>query len=269
MIKEKQVYVKIGSWNHSHYKNLGYDNVKKGESVLVKVEDLTTGSHTLITAICEICGIEKILIYKTYLLNINRGECYYNCKKCQYNIMKRTLKQKYGVENVSFIPEVKDKIRIKNIENSKERYIKIKKTNLEKYGVENTFQSAKLMKVSLIKRQIDESLLTPWLKYRKEIMKLTYRHKKILFGNWNGYDYYDNQYIKDNYNLHYCHPDYPTIDHKISIRYGFDNNISVDEISDITNLCITKKRINTSKSTRNENEFINLLKIKLKNEKHR
>lgn len=29
MIKEKQVYVKIGTWNHAHYKKLGYDNVKK------------------------------------------------------------------------------------------------------------------------------------------------------------------------------------------------------------------------------------------------
>jgi len=258
MIKEKEVNVKIGSWNHKHYKDLGYLNVKKGELVLVKVEDLTPSSHTLVTAICDNCGHERVLLYKTY----NKTP---NCKKCCYDVMKVSLKKKYGVENVSFIPEIKEKIRIKNIENSEERFIKRTKTNLERYGVENPFQNKEIQESNLIKSKktmiatgkwIDDSLLTPWVKYKKDVMRLTYRLKKTLHNNWNGYDYYDNEYIKENYGLHYYHPDYPTIDHKISIKYGFDNNIAVEKISDIQNLCFTKKRLNASKSIKNECDYL-------------
>lgn len=34
------------------------------------------------------------------------------------------------------------------------------------------------------------------------------------------YVYYDNELIKDNYNLHHNDNSYPSIDHKISIYYG-------------------------------------------------
>ena len=64
-----------------------------------------------------------------------------------------------------------------------------------------------------------------------------------------------NQYIRDNFNLHSNSNDYPTIDHKISCLYGFKNNISIDIISDISNLCITKRIINSKKSQLNEDEF--------------
>lgn len=263
MIKEKQVNVKIGSWNHKHYKDLGYSGVVKGAFILVNVEDLTHSSHTLITAICDSCGSEYEMSYKTYNTRIKITNKY-SCKKCCYDVMKISLKKKYGVENVSFIPEVKEKIRIKNIENTEKRKIKRVKTNLERYGVENTFQNKNIINENLIKtrktnilngRWIDDSLLTPWIRYKKNVMRLTYKYKKVLYNNWDGYDYYDNEYIKENYNLHYYHPDYPTIDHKISIKYGFDNNIPIEEISDINNLCFTKKKLNTRKYTKNECDF--------------
>ena len=40
------------------------------------------------------------------------------------------------------------------------------------------------------------------------------------------------------------------IDHKISIFHGFINNIDPILISDISNLCITKRYINSSKQTK-------------------
>lgn len=48
---------------------------------------------------------------------------------------------------------------------------------------------------------------------------------------------------------------YPTIDHKISVYYGFINNISPEEIGDISNLCITKRWINSTKRDSIESEF--------------
>lgn len=58
---------------------------------------------------------------------------------------------------------------------------------------------------------------------------------------------------------------YPSVDHKISVMYGFINNKTVEEIGGINNLCITKRYINSMKFTLNEREFIS--KINNNNEK--
>ena len=55
-------------------------------------------------------------------------------------LSEQTCLKKFGVENASYLDEIKDKIRQKNIENKEIRLEKTKKTNIEKYGVENTFQ---------------------------------------------------------------------------------------------------------------------------------
>ena len=87
----------------------------------------------------------------------------------------------------------------------------------------------------------------------------TNKNKKHLFEKWNGFDYYDNEYIKNNFKYEPRSSNYPTIDHKTSIRYGYDNNINITNISSINNLCITKKKINSSKYTKTEQEYKNIL----------
>jgi len=77
-----------------------------------------------------------------------------------------------------------------------------------------------------------------------------------LINEWDGYDYYDNEYIKEYFNLPYHHKLYPTIDHKLSIFYGFKNNMTVKEMCNIENLCFTKRTINSSKGKKIENKFI-------------
>jgi len=87
--------------------------------------------------------------------------------------------------------------------------------------------------------------------YCKEIRKETYKYKKELFENWDGYDFYDNEYIKCNFILKSNDDKYPNIDHKISIKFGFDNNILVEKIGNIDNLCITKRILNIKKGRKN------------------
>ena len=88
--------------------------------------------------------------------------------------------------------------------------------------------------------------------YNRLCRKYTNRNKKELLENWNGLDYYDNEYIKDNFNLNHLDPRYPTIDHKISVKYGYLNNIDTKIIANIDNLCLTKREINSSKREKNE-----------------
>ena len=68
-----------------------------------------------------------------------------------------------------------------------------------------------------------------------------------LFDEWDGLDFYDNEDISENFNLPHNDKKYPTVDHKISIYYGFNNRISPAEIGHISNLVITKRSINSSK----------------------
>lgn len=91
--------------------------------------------------------------------------------------------------------------------------------------------------------------------YSMAIRNLTQKHKKMLFKEWDGLDYYDGQNIKNNSKLHHTHECYPTVDHKISIYFGFVNNISIEEIGNINNLCITKRKINGSKHIKNYNNL--------------
>ncbi len=69
----------------------------------------------------------------------------------------------------------------------------------------------------------------------------------------------DGEYIKDNFDLDHNDPKYPTVDHKISISYGFNNKIDPNQIGDIKNLCVTKRNLNCLKRNLNEKEFIETL----------
>jgi hypothetical protein len=140
---------------------------------------------------------------------------------------------------------------------------KIIETNNKKYGCDYLFQSKDFINNDEIKNKskqtaikngfiIPDELLTPYEKYKNKCRKLTYKIKNELFENWNGHDYYDDEYIKDYLNLHNTDKRFPTIDHKKSIYYGFINNIPEEEICGIENLCITKRSINSSKRSKND-----------------
>jgi len=103
--------------------------------------------------------------------------------------------------------------------------------------------------------KITKNEYSKWVKYKSNVRNLTKKSKKKLLKNWEGYDYYDNQYIKENFNLLYHHKDYPTVDHKISLYNGYINNISPEDISNVDNLCITKRCINSSKNYKTEEEY--------------
>jgi len=135
---------------------------------------------------------------------------------------------------------------------------KIIKKNNEKYGCDYLFQSdffknnlqiKEKSRKSLIEKGlvVPDNLLLPFDLYKRECRRLTSKIKNRLFEKWDGHDYYDGEFIKTYLSLKNTDKNYPTIDHKISIYYGFINDISVDEICHIDNLCITKRSINSSK----------------------
>ena len=169
---------------------------------------------------------------------------------------EKAMFEKYGATYSFNIPEIKEKIQMSNLEKfghiSPFGNLDIQKKIKERFVYKN------LEKESYFNG--DPYKINQFRLYRRKIRYKTNTYRNILFKNWDGYDYYDNEYIKE-----YClegsnNSKYPTIDHKISCFSGFINNIPIDIISDITNLCITKREINVMKGRLNESEFLGIIK---------
>ena len=190
--------------------------------------------------------------------------------------MKKTCQKKYSVDNVFQLEEVKSKIKNTHLSKYKTHYTKteeyktkVKNTCKKLYNTDSYFEyyynnnernSDEILnkiKETKIKNghQIDDSLLSNWDYYKKIVLKLTKRNKKELIANWSGYDYYDNEFILNNFSLNSTDLKYPTIDHLISIYYGFHHNIIPRVIANINNLAVTKYSINCKKGKMNEQEF--------------
>ena len=85
-----------------------------------------------------------------------------------------------------------------------------------------------------------------WKQYWKKCDYLTRKIRKQMLENWDGVDYIDGEYIKENLNLHYTHKNYPTLDHVTPRSKCFKQGLSPDEATQPSNLGWTK-RINNSK----------------------
>lgn len=275
------------------------DIFKIGDLYKISLDDLTKGSKHIVDVSCDYCKIEFKMPYKRYNLSIkdvNKISC--NNKECsnqkikdvcqiKYGVdnpfqnnsikekIKETLNEKYGVDHPMFIQKTKDKIKSTCLKKygftsyTKTNDYKDKsiKTSMNKWGVEHhskTIEGQLKRKNTRIKNglQIPDELVSEYRKYRLVVNRSLQRNKKIILENWNGYDYYDNEYIIENFNLNKNDRLYPHFDHKISVAYGFKNGINPEIIADVGNICITKQWINGLKKEMNETEFITILNNK-------
>ena len=260
MLKTELVKIKLTKRVsvNNHYLKMGYF-IENKVDIIVNTTDLHIGSGAIVTIICDNCKKELKMEYKVYYKStIRNNSLLYYCEECKYCRIKETNIEKYGVENVMLVDEIKKKGQ---------------STCLEKYGKYNIMFIDKYIKKSTnksvetkIKRNliIPEDKLNDFEKYRRIIRRLVYKFKKELYDNWSGYDYYDNEYIIDNLKIYHTDNKYPSIDHKISVYEGFNNNIDPYIIGDIQNLCITKRGINSSKCNKSKPDQDYLNKIKNK-----
>ncbi len=119
------------------------------------------------------------------------------------------------------------------------------------YGVDNVFKAREIQdKLRKTKEQLGLQLplnqISNYSQYRRLITKETKKWRKQLFKNWNGICYYTGEKLLID-KKQYLNKKYRTIDHKISIIYGFLNNISYLIIGNISNLCICSRSINCHK----------------------
>lgn len=260
MIINEIIEVRIINHNINHYKDLGYD-AKYGDIININCDKLSCGSHYKVQCQCDNCGKIKRMKFQDYYRITHGLKEDYFCSKCvKIYKNKPTLIKLYGKDNASKCEIFKNK-RVE--------------TNKSKWGVENVFQN-EIIKEKCLKTMyskygniftkteeyinksnetrskknaiIFESEKLDYNLYKKLVWKVTYHYKKVLFENWSGLDYYDNEKISENKTLDINDVNYPTIDHIISIFEGFKEKIHPEIIGGLKNLCITKRNNNSSKS---------------------
>lgn len=229
---EKARQTKIEKYGDPHYNN--HKKCKETKIERYGDEKYNNSEQNKITCLQKYgdenyCNKDKI---KETKLKIYGDENYNNRDK-----MKETCLEKYGDEHYR----------------NKEKYIE---TMLERYGVNHPMKCDNILnkaKETKIKNGYSFKPCTEWYLYKRKVKCITNSFKKELFEKWDGSDYYDNTYIKDN--VDYKSSNYRSIDHKISIFYGFKNNIPAEIIGNIDNLCLTKQITNSTKQKKSESEF--------------
>jgi uncharacterized protein CbrC (UPF0167 family) len=153
MYLSEHITVKINPSNFKYFRNK-YD-IKVGDEIIVSIDELSKGSTTEIKLKCDNCGKITEMKYNSYI-KYGHSCGNYLCKTCN---SKKNNFEKYGVENVFQIPEVKKRIKetikekygVDYISQLKKRQIKSEidkknindkriSTNNKKYGVDNVSQ---------------------------------------------------------------------------------------------------------------------------------
>jgi hypothetical protein len=271
MIVTKTVQVTVNNKNIKHLKSKNLD-VKYGGIYDICIEYLSKYSKYKIIAKCHSCNNLKELSLQKYHKNLERGGTY-NCKSCNNITYRKSMLSKYGADNPSKI----ESCNLKRKKTCKQKYgseyiissdySKNKTSETLKYRYGGHHSNVPEISERIVSKGIETKIkngfivpdyrLSEWLLYRRLVRKYTERNRKYLIESWNGLDYYDGENIMNNFNLNHTNIDFPTLDHKISIIWGFKNGIPPEDISDINNLCITKRKINSEKSFLKEDEFIN------------
>jgi hypothetical protein len=89
--------------------------------------------------------------------------------------------------------------------------------------------------------------IAKWKQYWRRCNDLTRKIRATMLESWDGIDYIDGEYIRDNLTLHYTHGDYPTLDHLIPRSEGFKKGLTPYEITIPENLKWTKRKNNSKK----------------------
>lgn len=173
------------------------------------------------------------------------------------NLDFTTLTKKYEItpERLRIFLRKQNIYQPYSIKSLKIKAEKIKKTTFERYGVENRSQieSKKLIKrnsLSKIKFKFHKELT----EYRELVNHYTKKNKKKLVLNshcyYTGIKFSDAETKEVNPNCHLKR----TIDHKISIIYGFFNKIPAEIIGHETNLVYCLRYCNTLKNATSAND---------------
>lgn len=130
-----------------------FDELFIGKIIITEIQNTHPYRKIRCDAICDGCGKTVNMYVNSYYIHTkNNGE--YLCSECAKKRKEEHLLKLYGVTNVTYIPEVREKARNTNLERygyvtpSKNEEVAAKRraTNIEKYGVECTLSNEEVWK---------------------------------------------------------------------------------------------------------------------------
>lgn len=147
MLLHQKILVHINKKFMENYKNVEIIHVNK-DMYYVDAYDLLPNSNKKVLVRCDNCGEIITIKRNDYQKCIDKNKGEYYCKKCKKYHTRKTVKDKYGVDNISKLNDVKQKKKETCNKNfgcdypmqSKVVYNKSKETMLNKYGVEHNLQ---------------------------------------------------------------------------------------------------------------------------------
>ncbi|MCK9416372.1 hypothetical protein M0Q97_06915 [Candidatus Dojkabacteria bacterium] len=210
MILTEEVKIHIKGKFIERYKKLGYNVDTKGLNT-IKVKDLPKSSQVIVLVKCDNCGTEKEINIQSYYTSFKNNK--YNCYKCKTETYRKTMIEKYGVENCFQLNDIKEKINNTKIklygDKNYNNRIKSSETCLNKYGVENPQQN------NDIKEKTENTNLINFGYNRAaknlNVQKKSMNTKKLKYGD----EFYNN-------NIKYKET--------MIKKYGFDNPMKITEI---------------------------------------
>jgi hypothetical protein len=147
MILNKEVDIRIGNKEQmEYYSKLGYQPDWK-KIITIKVNHLMLKSNVKLNVRCDVCRVEKTLIYSKYTKNTkNLTEDYCCSNKCAMTKQENSCLEKYGfnypAQNKDVYGKVSksclDKYGVDHYSKTEEYKDRYKKTCLEKYGVDSS-----------------------------------------------------------------------------------------------------------------------------------
>jgi hypothetical protein len=147
MLLTKFLKIKINNRNIKRYLNIN-KNININDIIEIPINFVNHTNKQKVECICDICGKQNKISYIKYLININKNKKYV-CYDCRKILIKNTIINRYGVDNVSKLDFVKEKRKntclnkygVDNPQKNKIVKEKSEKTNLKKYGFKNVFQN--------------------------------------------------------------------------------------------------------------------------------
>jgi hypothetical protein len=160
MILSDKIEIKCSNNQISYWREKGYETKGNNELISVFVNDLPKNSGQKIKVSCDFCNKQKEISLNRYNINTKNGKTYYSCsRKCSEQKNKKTLNEKYGVNNISQLNEIKIKKTETCLLNNSVKYPmqsgeileKSKKTKLKNYNDENYNNTQKRIETCLAK----------------------------------------------------------------------------------------------------------------------
>ena len=153
LILPQTVKVKTSMRTYKYYREKGYEFEKYGDFIEVNVLDLPKGSKYMVKIVCDICGKEREMQYRT-VVKFNEENKLITCgsNSCRNKKYEDTCMKKYSVKNVNQLKTIKDKkintcrkkYGVDNPGQSQEVKDKKKKTCQIHLGVDNPFESKEI-----------------------------------------------------------------------------------------------------------------------------